>query len=295
MEQIIFIIFLLVVGYCLKFFDFQQNFAQGLNLFIIYITIPATVLLQVPKIHFDTTFLLPAVIPYVVLIVSILIVRIFFKNESDNTKAALYLVIPLCNTSFFGFPMLEALVGTEAIRYGVVYDLFGSFVILTLYGGFIVAYFSGDVVNRKTVTKRILVFPPFVALFVSLIIGELPSVTIPYAETLSKTLVPLAMISVGFSLQLRLAEEKVVFFKALFVKMFVLPSIVFAILYFMEFRGIIALTTLLESAMPSMITAGALAINAGFAPRLTAALVGYGILLALLSVSMFKHLFVYFT
>jgi hypothetical protein len=36
--------------------------------------------------------------------------------------------------------------------------------------------------------------------------------------------------------------------------------------------------------MPPMISAGALAAMAGLAPRLVAALVGYGVLLALLSV-----------
>jgi len=38
----------------------------------------------------------------------------------------------------------------------------------------------------------------------------------------------------------------------------------------------------LQSAMPAMITAGALATDARLAPELAAALVGYGILIALL-------------
>ena len=41
--------------------------------------------------------------------------------------------------------------------------------------------------------------------------------------------------------------------------------------------------SVLESAMPTMITAGALAIAHNLAPRLAAALVGYGILLSLLT------------
>jgi predicted permease len=35
--------------------------------------------------------------------------------------------------------------------------------------------------------------------------------------------------------------------------------------------------------MPSMVTAGALAISHGLAPRLAAAMVGYGVLLSLLT------------
>jgi len=41
--------------------------------------------------------------------------------------------------------------------------------------------------------------------------------------------------------------------------------------------------TIFESAMPPMITAGAVAIMAGLAPRLSAAMVGYGILFAFVS------------
>jgi len=37
----------------------------------------------------------------------------------------------------------------------------------------------------------------------------------------------------------------------------------------------------LESAMPTMVTAAALSISHGLAPRLAAALVGYGIVLAM--------------
>jgi predicted permease len=40
-------------------------------------------------------------------------------------------------------------------------------------------------------------------------------------------------------------------------------------------------TVVLESAMPPMITAAALAISHNLAPRLAAAMVGYGILLSL--------------
>ena len=40
----------------------------------------------------------------------------------------------------------------------------------------------------------------------------------------------------------------------------------------------------IESAMPTMITAAALAIVAGLAPRLAAAMVGYGLLLAMITV-----------
>jgi predicted permease len=45
-------------------------------------------------------------------------------------------------------------------------------------------------------------------------------------------------------------------------------------------HGLHAQVLVLESAMPSSITAGAMASMAGLAPELCAALVGYGVLIA---------------
>lgn len=50
------------------------------------------------------------------------------------------------------------------------------------------------------------------------------------------------------------------------------------------------LTTSYEAAMPSMVTAGALASAHNLAPRLAAAMVGYGLLLSLLSLPLWARL-----
>jgi len=291
MEQIAFILFLLCIGYGLKFLSFPANFSQSLNLFVIYVSLPATILVQFPKITFNSSMLIPAVTPYFVLLLSIVIVRVFFKNEPPNTKASLYLLMALGNTSFFGFPILEALVGSEALRYGIVYDQFGSFVILTIYGAVIVAIFSGDTLSVKQVGQKIISFPPFIFIFFALLFGELPKVTLPYVELISKTLVPLAIISVGFSIQLRLDEQRSLFFKFMAFKMLFIPLVVFGIFKTFDISGVMGIATLLESAMPPMITAGAIAINAGFAPKLTASLVGYGIIVAFFSLSFLHYIF----
>jgi hypothetical protein len=291
MEQIVFILFLLCVGYGLKFLSFPANFSQSLNQFVIYVSLPATILVQFPKITLDSSLLVPAVTPYFVLLLSVVIVGLFFKNEPPKTKATLYLLMALGNTSFFGFPMLEALVGSDALRYGIVYDQFGSFVILTIYGAIIVALFGGDTPSVKQVGRKIISFPPFIFIFLATIFGEMPKVALPYIELISKTLVPLAIISVGFAMQLRLDEQRSVFFKFMVLKMLFIPFMVFGIFKALGIGGVVGITTLLESAMPPMITAGAIAINAGFAPRLTASLVGYGIIVAFFSLSFLHYIF----
>jgi hypothetical protein len=290
MENLFFILFLLFAGYALKFARFPENFANCLNLVVIYISLPAMILLQVPKIHLDSSIVLPVVIPWVLLLLSVAMVLVLGRKLEKNTKAALLLLIPLGNTSFFGFPMLESLLGKEAVTYGIIYDQLGSFLILATYGSFVLAYFEGRDVNALTTLKKIVIFPPFIFLIIASIFGESPRVTQPYLSILASTLTPLAILSVGFSMQLRLGDDKKVFAKAMFLKLIIIPLMVFVVFKIFGFSGLSANVTLIESAMPPMITAAALAINAGYAPRLSAALVGYGILFSLITIPIFGYL-----
>ena len=286
MEQILFILFLLFLGYGLQFLDFPKNFSHALNLFIIYVSFPATIILQVPKISFDDSLLVLILVPYLVAALSIASVRLFFSHLPRNTQAALYLLLPLGNTSFFGFPILKALLGEEAISYGIVYDQFGTFVLLSVFGSFVIAYFGGSVVTLRGIGKKIFTFPPFIFLIIALLFGEFPPHTLPFVEILANTLVPLAIMSVGFSMRLAIKEDRGVFIGFMALKLFAIPCVVFLILFFFGFQGMVSMVALLESAMPSMVTAGALAISGGFAPRLAAVLVGYGILFGVAGVTL---------
>ncbi len=290
MIQILFIILLLLIGYLLRFAKFPNDFGKSLNLFVIYISVPATVLLQIPNIIFDSSLWVVVLAPWLVLVLSVVLVLWIFGNAPRNTKAALLLLIPLGNTSFFGFPMIEALMGNESLQYAIIYDQLGSFLILATYGAFIVSYFSDEKSTLKQTVSKIVLFPPFIALLVALLVGKMPEQPLPYLELLSHTLVPLAIIAVGFSMELKIGSDKSIFVKALALKLIAIPLIVFGVFRLMEIDSMVAQVTLLEVSMPSMITAGAMAIHAGFAPKLSASLVGYGIIVSLASIPLFFEL-----
>jgi predicted permease len=290
MIQILFIILLLLIGYLLRFAKFPNDFGKSLNLFVIYISVPATVLLQIPNIIFDSSLWVVVLAPWLVLVLSVVLVLWIFGNAPRNTKAALLLLIPLGNTSFFGFPMIEALMGNESLQYAIIYDQLGSFLILATYGAFIVSYFSDEKSTLKQTVSKIVLFPPFIALLVALLVGKMPEQSLPYLELLSHTLVPLAIIAVGFSMELKIGSDKSIFVKALALKLIAIPLIVFGVFRLMEIDSMVAQVTLLEVSMPSMITAGAMAIHAGFAPKLSASLVGYGIIVSLASIPLFFEL-----
>jgi len=77
--------------------------------------------------------------------------------------------------------------------------------------------------------------------------------------------------------------------KALGLKMIVMPAVALLLLFGFDLDLMVVKTAVLESGMPSMITAGALAIAAGFAPALSAAIVGYGIFFGLVTLPLWEY------
>ena len=283
MEQFAFIIALLIIGILLQKTDAPADFAKSLNFFVIYVSLPATVLIQVPKIHFDLSALGVILVPWLLLPIVIAIVIAMTRNHPPHVRAALLLVLPLGNTSFLGIPVIHTLLGEEAIPYVLMYDQFGSFLMLSLYGAAVIARYETGMFHKRLIVKKLLLFPPFIFLLFALLFGEMPFVAQSYLKLLSSTLVPLALVSVGYSLKFGGEIDYGLFAQSLIVKLVVMPLIAFGFLFAMGTDPLALKTAVLESGMPSMITAGALAIAAGFAPELSAALVGYGIIVSLVS------------
>lgn len=290
MEQFVFIIALLGIGMWLQRFDFPSDFSKSLNLFVIYVSLPATIVLQIPNVHLNMSSLAMVAIPWMLLFIMIPIVLWLTRDQSPQTRAALLLVIPLGNTSFVGIPIIEALIGSAGIPHLLIYDQLGSFLMLSLYGMGVVAKYETGQLHKKVIVTKLLMFPPFLFLLLAFFVGEMPSRLIPYLETLSHTLVPLALISVGYSLHLRGDMDYRLFSKALMIKLLLMPLFALGLLRLMGVDMLALKVGVLESGMPSMITAGALAMASGFAPRLSAALVGYGIVLSLVTLPMWLYL-----
>lgn len=286
MEQFVFIIALLVIGIVLQKADAPLDFAKSLNFFVIYVSLPATVLLQVPKIHFDLSAIGVILTPWLLVPMVMGIVMMMTRHQPPQVRAALLLVMPLGNTSFVGIPVVHTLLGEEAIPYVLMYDQFGTFLILSLYGAAVIARYETGVFHKRLIVKKLLVFPPFLFLLFALVFGQMPVGMQPYLQMLSSTLVPLALVSVGYSMKFGGEVDYALFTQSIVLKLIIMPILAFGILFAMGTEPLALKTAVLESGMPSMITAGALAIAAGFAPELSAALVGYGIVISLVTLPM---------
>jgi predicted permease len=247
------------------------------------------ILLQIPKLTFSMDTIIPIVISWLVMTISVFIVLGVsrFFNFSKEITGSLLLVSILTNSSFMGIPIINAYMGESALPYVLVYDQLGTFIALATYGTFIASYYSNkSEISFKIITMKVLTFPPFISLVIALfLIGVEFNVTITKVlESFASTIVPVALVAVGLQLQLKLPKEDVKPFSvALIIKLIIAPIIAFGICLIFGWNNQASIVSIMEAAMAPMITAGAIASMAGLAPRLSSAIVGYGILISFLT------------
>ena len=265
------------------------NAAEVLNLVVLYVCLPAAVLIYVPRLQVDASLLGVIVTPWLLAVVTVALVTLATRTFGfrRDEHAVLLLCVALGNTSFIGYPMVRALLGEDALPYAVVYDQFGTFVLLSTFGLYVLAKYSGDAPpTGKQILLRILKFPPVWALLLGLtVMPEQPPAWIAAGlQKLADALLPLVMLAVGLSIQLKMPRDEVKpLAVGLMLKLLVLHALALPLALLFGLQDKMLQVSVLESAMPTMITAGALAIAHNLAPRLAAALVGYGILLSLLT------------
>ena len=297
MANIIMLVVCLMAGVGLrKTGRFPSATPAALNGFIIHISLPALAILHIHNLKLDPALVLTAGMAWLLFGGAWAVFwgagKVF--NIGMDTVGALILVAGLGNTSFVGLPMIEAYFGKEYMGIGIVADQLGSFMVLSTLGIFVATYYSSGSVSPRQMARKILLFPPFQALILALILKPVPfpSWTVTVLEKLGSTLTPLALVSVGFQLQFgAMRTELRTLSVGLAYKLLVGPALI-TLLYvaLLGATGTVVQVTLFEAAMAPMITAGIIAIDHDLKPRLVGMLVGIGIPLSFVTLH-FWHMF----
>ena len=291
MDNFLLILAYLCIGVMLRRLPaMPQNSGIALNMYVLYVALPALILKNVPQLQFSAELLIPAVTPWLLLLAVVATVLLLSKllHWPREVTGALLIVLPLGNTSFLGFPMTEALFGSDAMPYAVVYDQLGSFIALASYVTVIAALYSPTAAKPtvKGIIVKIITFPSFIALALGLLLRgtEYPSFATQLIDNLAATLVPVVMVAVGFALTIKFSKSEISpLICALLIKLALMPALVAALWFSVGQRGTAVDVSIFQAAMPPMISAGAIAIMAGLAPRLVSGIIGIGILLGLVS------------
>jgi predicted permease len=264
---------------------FPKNGHLALNQFIIYVALPALALFYIPKISISTQLLYPLGIAWIGFMLSFLFFWFLGKRMGWSRRLIGCLIITagLGNTSFVGFPIIQALYGEEGLKTAIIVDQPGSFVVMATLGIITAAIFAKGKPSSKDILLKILLFPPFIAFILALGMNLFKFDFNEHLETvfqkLGATVTPVALVSVGLQLKIDRRSQHWKFLRlGLFFKLMLTP-LFFFLLYkiVLKGKGLDVDVSVMESAMAPMITGTILASNYGLKPKLSSMMIGIGI------------------
>lgn len=298
MDSLFLLVFCLLAGVMLQHVpSFPKNAAITLNQYVLYAPLPALALYHIPEISGGAELLFPIAVAWICFGVAWLFFgglrRVF--GWSRKLTGCLILCAGLGNTSFVGFPVIEAAYGKDALGTALLVDQPGSFVVLSTLGIIVATIYSRQQVDVLTMSKKILLFPPFIGFAFAVLMNVFD---LHFSEgvrggllRIGNSVTPVALIAVGLQLRIEKRSKHWGFLGlGLTYKLLLAPALIFLLyVVVLDGTGKVVRVSVLESAMAPMITATILASSHGLKPRLANMMVGIGIPLSLLTVALWYY------
>lgn len=260
------------------------------DMFVLRCALPALIFSKISRMAFGGAVITPIVLAWCSMALAAVLFLLIGRwlTWPKQTTGALLLVGVLGNTSFLGLGLVEGLLGERYLSSAIAYDQLGTFLALALYGSFVASRWGQDAFDVASVIKRLFTFAPFLALLGALVARNMtvPNVVFDLLDPLGRTVGPVAMGALGLRFQLRVPvgvrRQAIV---GLTVKMLLVPFFLLVLAWGSGSLDEVAWkASILESAMPPMITAGIVAVGAGMDEDLVAFMVGIGTLLSFATV-----------
>jgi predicted permease len=286
MSNFILIFVFLVLGIVLQNVKrFPTNSYKLLNSVVVYFCLPALALYYIPKIKLDHQLFFPIGIAWIGFAVSYLFFSLLGKRLGWSRKLTGCLIITagFGNTSFLGFPIIEALYGQEALKTAILVDQPGSFVVLSTLGILTAILFSSGSSSGFHIVKKIIFFPPFITFVVACLMNifnfDFLDMIQLLLQKIGSAMTPLAMLSVGLQLHFDRKSQHWKFLGLGLLYKLILTPAMFYLLYVVVLNqhSQIIQVSIMESAMAPMITASILASSYGLKPKLSSMMIGFGI------------------
>lgn len=286
MSNFILIFIFLVLGFVLqKVKCLPTNSYKLLNNIVIYFCLPALAIYYIPKIKLDAHLLYPVGVAWLSFIGAILFFS-FLGNKlkwSRKLSGCLILTAGLGNTSFLGFPIIQALYGEEGLKAAILVDQPGTFVVLTTLGVLVATLYSNGGANGLNIAQKIVFFPPFIAFIIACFMNVFQIDFHQYVQFIflktGSIMTPLAMLSVGLQLRFDRNSKHWKFLRlGLAYKLLLAPAFIY-ILYvvILNQHSKMIQISVMEAAMAPMISSSIVATSYGLKPRLCSMMIGFGI------------------
>jgi len=264
---------------------FPTHIYKFLNKVVIYFCLPAITLYHIPKIKWDNELLFPIGAGWLTFILAFVFFHFLGKRLGWSNKliGCLILTAGLSNSSFLGYPIIEALYGKKGLETAVLVDQPGTFVVVSTLGVFVAAFYSKGSPNTFSIIKKIILFPPFIMFVLACLMNvydydldlDIQSVLLKIGSLVT----PLALLSVGLQLNFDKKSQHWRFLRlGLFFKLILVPFVILVLYVFIFKQHSEPIKiTIMETAMAPMITGAILASTYGLKPKLSSMMIGFGI------------------
>lgn len=263
---------------------------HGINFWVLNIALSALVLELIPKVHFNAQLWFPIATMWVTFFGAWLLIGTIGSRLgwSRQRIGALVLVCGLGNTSFMGYPLMQALHGKAGLTLAVVSDQLGCFPLLASAGIVVASIYAGRTPQPRVIARRILTFPPFISLVIGLLVGVLggwPALMDGVLGPIGSTLTPLALFSVGLQFKFHPGHRQLgAATLGLSWKLLLAPLACWGMGVAAGVDGLVLTVGVLQAAMAPMVSAAILADEYDLEPTLANTVLGAGIVLSLITI-----------
>lgn len=263
-----------------------QDAHKGINIWILYLALPAVSFKYIPKIDWSLEMMFPVFAMVLVWAGSWLYMELYcrYKKYGKRSKSSLKLTSGLGNTSFIGFPLIMAYYSEKELSIAVVCDQ-TLFVLLSTVG-IITAIKGGRSekggIKASAVAKKLFSFPPFLGCVVAIGLSFFTYMKAaePFFDKLVATIGPLALFSVGLQLKFNGWRQEIYqISSAMVYKLILAPLLVLISALVLGLHSDIARISIFEAAMPTMLTSSMIAEQYRLNTRVVNLIIGISILL----------------
>lgn len=256
MQTILTIMLLLSAGIGARYFKIlKKDDSLILNKVLVYMALPS---LAFSAIHHAN--LAPSLMTIPLLAGAIMtgtgLLALFLASLFRLSKpltGSLLLAGVLGNTAFIGYPIIISVFGKESLVKAVLYNEIGTVFFIFVIGSLVGAYYGEGKVSWREVLKNILTFPPLISLLLAFITKPLPlpKLFLDVLDYFSQLTIPLVMITVGLSLDIKqIKQGSLPLFLALFMKLIFSPIVALLLTTFLPLDNVTKGIVILEAAMP---------------------------------------------
>ena len=248
---------MILIGYVIKKIGIiTDQMQKGLNTLLIKIILPLSILMSSQNVYTKEAFKNMCIVGGITICYYIyaLIVAKLAKRMlkfTDKGKCVFITMVVFANVGFIGFPIANELYGSQGTLYAVVYNICYQLIFFT-YG---ISLLSGQ---KQIKFKMIYTNPVTISSILSVVLFLLQfkfqeGIGSGFSSVGNMT-VPISMILIGASLAdakiLEIAKDKYSYYVS-FLRMLVLPTIMFVFLFFLKLPSAIAGTCAVLTALPS--------------------------------------------